>query len=786
MIQYAPAKSGLYIEFHGWPEGSPSYPGGVVDVTQFVMSLRWSEGTTAPWGGMSLSLAVPFNLLPDIFPGRRVPVKQTSWGADGDSRLNPKAGDVISHAPRYGQVPETGFWIVVGHHDDEGKKRVYYLARCHRIRLSVISGHDGLVETQPVQVEAENFFTFLNRSRMQFAPTGGEPWGEEGFVWDLNSWNAGLQTLIESLLTEPLGSLFAKLWQQIVKVALPPSLGGSNDNTLGDQVFIGWNDATVDADREGAAVPVFGFSLRMAGPLPDSPSILSFFTRIFGADPRAVELFPCVEYRGRESTDLYGSSLAVIYRMKPLLNRAITAANVGADNGKPLRNPTASTKAGLFQTANVVDKEKSIGEWWYEFGKSDIESIDFLWSDDDRVNLTYSSNFSSDLGPMGYGLTGTPLIRDVEQVRRHGLRVSELQWPFYPPSLQDASAQIKGLMPDRALQVAKDALASATHAAKDATKEAVQAQQELAALIVDEDAALADVTKATKRAADLGAVASSAAASAANLAAAASSPATALAIAQSLKTLTESAANTLAAATKAGEDAAGSLQLQPAAAAKVAMAVVVATTAGAEQAAAVTKAAIASANAAAAQAAASNPAVVARTVAAVAAVQSSVIDLKDYADALTELCWALAGESERFCRGAVRTYFRPYIKPGHWGRFYMHDMCLTGYIESVSHDVGVMQDDGLIVTGTTVVFSRGTLRYYDGSPAAPPEYQTPLMTKEANPSGKPALFDAGPVQAPVQIGTAGTTTKGANVYGAVEQQQPDTNTFKIFKPSGSL
>lgn len=600
-------KSGLFVEFHGWPEGSPSYPGGVVDVTPFVMSLRWSEGTSAPWGGLSMGMAVPFRDLPDVFPGRQVPVSQTSVG---DSRLNPKAGEVArANVPRYGQIPETGFWILIGHVRADGRKQTYYLARCHRIRLSVVAGADGLVETQPVTLEAENFLSFLNRSRMQFAPAGAEtPWGRKGFVWDLSSWNDGLSALIGSVLQQPLGLIFETLFSEVVRISLPPSLGG----TLGSSVAVVWNDLTAlqyAKTRVGSVEIVTGYNMR-ASPNPTSSSVLSFFLNLFGADPRAVELFPCIEMDYEDAS----YSLVLNYRMKPWLVRAITTENVNAEvnDGRILTQDTASMKTGMFLTRTSVDHGDS-GIQWYEFPKEDIESIDFSWSDDDRVNLTFSSNFSSDQGAAGYGFTGTPLIRDNEQVSRHGLRVAELAWPYYPSSLAGTTENLATNSSDSAARLTKG------------------------------------------------------------------------------------------------------------------------------------------------------------------------VDLLDYADALIELCWAVTGESERFCRGAVRTYYRPYLKPGHWGRFYLHGSCLTGYIESVSHDVVVQQDNGFVTGGTTVAFSRGTLRYYDGSQAMPPEYQAPLMTKEANDSGVPAKFE-GPVRAPARVGTAGTTSVSENRYKEVEQQS-DVNEFSIFRPT---
>lgn len=531
-------KNDLFIEFHAWTTGSPMHPDGVVDVTKYVEAVRWTASITPPWGGLTLQLAIPYRNIRDIFPGRRVAVQQSTEGSATTDSTTTRFS-ALSH----GQVPETGFWITVGH-ESEGRRRTFGMWRCSSIQFGLQSQGPHIV-TQSIHLEAENFLAFLGSSRLQISPAGApdSAFVDAGFVYNLADWQGPMVSILNKTLAELPGYTLERIWTEVVKVVLPPSLHGGA--MLGPFVSVVRNEPSAQQWaplRAGQCTPVSGLSLPSA-PVPQNKTLLSFIMEMFGADPRLVEFFPSYEYSmGKESGQ--DAQPCLIYRMRPWLTRKLDRAAVGADGDLTPSGPTAYEKSSMAAAAPAKTTYTEVD--WYEFKREAVQSVQLGWTDGDRVNLVFGGHFAPDGGSNTYGLTGTPLVRDKEQMHRHGLRPTTVQWPFFPQEFTEG--------------------------------------------------------------------------------------------------------------------------------------------------------------------------------------------IPDYNNAIIELGWAMCAESERFCRGVVQTYYRPWVTQGHWATIWLADSVLTAYIESVVHDVYVQGQQ--VLSSTTISFSRGTLSYKDGvNQDGPDLHQMPAMTAEINDQG---------------------------------------------------
>lgn len=552
-------KNSLYVEFHAWtdPQDTPYHPAGVVDVTDYVTDVQWSHAVAPPWGGIGIQLAIPYTIIREILPGRRVAVHQVSPSGPEVARGKTQSFD----APRHAQAPEAGFWIVVGHANKGSKRKALGLFRCSAIDYGVVAEAGGHIATTPVSITGENFLSFLGRSHIQFSASG-IGWGEEGFVYNLDSWRDGITAIIKSVLDEKraLGVILADLWPRICKITLPPSLSGQ---TMGSQIPVVYDTDTCTSyarGRRGVTDAVFGKELSVAGQLLPQQTILSFLGSLFGADQRLVEFFPSLEYPPDSykpmetllSIALEASQPVIVYRLRPWLVKEINGRNVSQELGREVTGTTACERAGIAQSADRPEYDSSD---WREFSKNQFSAIHFGVTDADRVNRVAAQTFSADGSSMTDGLTGTALVRSGAQVKHHGLRPTTIHWPYFPSEASTA--------------------------------------------------------------------------------------------------------------------------------------------------------------------------------------------LNDYADAITEIGWAFAAESERFCRGTVQAEYRPWLNAGHWIRLFFSDSCLTCYVEALTHNVGVSQGNGHVSAGTAITFSRGTLRYYQPVFGTSPEYQTPLMTQSMNDiSAGPAALKA--------------------------------------------
>lgn len=439
MAEESDHKSGLYVEFHAWPEGSPNYQGHLTvrDVTRFVGHIGTAHSINPPWGGLDLTLEIPLDLVFDIFPGHYI--TREFGGNSGNTINNGVPTDFAKTV--FGQDPEPGFWIVVGHQTVHGK-RAFGFFRCVDIDIGYVSGPSGTIETMPVIVRGENFLSLLMSAVVQLTPIEGT-WSQKGAIYSIDSWTTTLTALCGSVLAKSPGEILAEIWRTLVQIILPPSLSGL---TIGEQVPIVHNETQAGKYaplRIGSTQAISGLEMNSAAENMPNKTILSFLQGLIGGDSRAIEFFPSLEF----SPNVFEKGLAfaigarpvVVYRLKPFVTKAINMRNVSSSVGNAGggSGQTASEKTGLFQKAVSTNQNNSAWKW-YDFDVDEITSIRFKKTDADRVNMTHGSGWTNDLGPDTFGATGVPLIRDPDQIARHGLRPTKLQWPFYQGSTNTA------------------------------------------------------------------------------------------------------------------------------------------------------------------------------------------------------------------------------------------------------------------------------------------------------------------------------------------------------------
>jgi len=481
----------LRVELHTWIDGTPQHVESVVDVTRFVVGVSWTDSLIAPWTSINLQLAVPFRMIRDVIPGRRV-----EHGRNLGSNTNQLPESEVTIDTRYGYVPEPGFWVVIRNQTpfgivgtSLGSEAACALAfgRCHSVSFGVMARQgDGNTVTMPVSIQAESFLAYMGRSQMQFAPQGKGSWGMDGFVWDIGGWNDSLTAMLKSILQPYPGDLLEKLWPNIVKLELPPSLTPSSaelTGNLGTLVGIVKDEATAaqwTPMRTAEVAPVMGGMQipNMGALLPNHPSLLNFFLTTFYANHEAVEFFSTIDYPADGQTvkltplgkALGGAQPVVIYRLKPWIMEVINSDAVLRTSEAKDKAAAASKltmdRVGIGKTASRT--EGAGGVQWFEWARDEVVSTQMGWNDNARVNLTFGNWSAASLDePSHYGLTGTPIVPDTTTIKRHGLRVYAMRWPFFQKGGESGVGKAAGAVATaaKAAAIAAAATGSPTAAA---------------------------------------------------------------------------------------------------------------------------------------------------------------------------------------------------------------------------------------------------------------------------------------------------------------------------------
>lgn len=449
--------SPLRVEVHCWKDGVPQYPVSPYDITRFVAACSWTHSIQAPWTDINLQLAVPFRYIRNVLPGR--PVTYGAWHPGGNEASNETTLD-----PSIGYVPEPGFWVVIYQTPPKGVERAVAVGRVHDISFGLATaGGSGGVVTTPISLRAESILSFLRRSSIQvcaFANVAQETskegaaqsvglgtsdrtgvWGREGFAYSLESWTNALDSILKTVLPNmELGVLFDQLWKEIVRIWLPPSLGGGE---IGDVVPIVYNETLADtfAPMRAGQVPLVpggGVAPPSDAVLARGQSLIQMFFSLFGADPLCTELFCSLEYSPKKTTSLgtalKGTQPVIVYRLRPWFiappsqntNQAYTESSYKGEVA-----PQSNLERVGWTTKSAGQLGPRTGEDWYWWRGNDIEQIRFSYSDDMRVNLAYGvARALGGADTLTYGANSIPIVPSNTAVDRHGLRTYTMNWPF--------------------------------------------------------------------------------------------------------------------------------------------------------------------------------------------------------------------------------------------------------------------------------------------------------------------------------------------------------------------
>lgn len=448
--------SPLRVEVHCWKDGVPQFPVSPYDITRFVIACTWTNSLHPPWHDIQIKLSIPFRYIRNVLPGR--PVKYGAWTPSGNEVGAEKYSD-----ESLGYVPEPGFWVVVYQTPPGLPEKAVAVGRVHDISfgLSTAGGSGGVITT-PVTLQAESILSFMGRSHLQLSgdantqqatskeeaaqPAGTNTearkgtWGREGFVYDLQSWADVTTTLMQSSLANGLlGEYFSKMWQELVRIQLPPSLGGGD---IGQAVPIVFSETTAgtSAPMRAGQMPAVPGSQAVQAPdvyKPRGQSLLQYFFSLFGADPLCTEIFSSLEYSPTSTTSIgkaLGAQPVIVYRLRPWFVAAPSDEANQAYSESSYKGAIAAQshikRAGWAQTS-AGQLGPRTGEDWYWWSRKDVESLNFGFSDGLRVNLAYGAvRNTGDVEGMTYGVVSQPIVPSNSTVDRHGLRIYAMNWPF--------------------------------------------------------------------------------------------------------------------------------------------------------------------------------------------------------------------------------------------------------------------------------------------------------------------------------------------------------------------
>jgi hypothetical protein len=430
----------IVVRFH-------HYDGDPIDATRYVTAASFGYSVDAPWEWIDLTLSVPLSELERVFPGGVL-------GRDGGGRAyylpSPSFVVVLEGAATFGSAA-----LVWGFPD--------------QIRAMIkVAPETGAPRVQ-VQLRAVSWFARMGRARIVVSGvthTGFPP----GTYYDVETWGRFLDPYLGDLAqaTGP-GAALAGIWPALGTLELPASLGGGR---LGDEIPVVW-------DRETCAtwaplrlpqqerVPGIAISA-LASVLPRG-SVLQWVQGSFAVEPRLIELFPTLDFpsyrdpvggvlaedsafdvRAAAARVLSPSALGralggaqpvLLYRWRPFslapINSSTAAAVRARKGGGPVGVPAAERLAALTGASTTygqdpVGLEDCARTQWGTFAADEIHALTVSWQDQDRVNGVYVKTPVAPGGDLFHGAVGEPVL-DALDVRRHGLRMIDLEFPFLTP-----------------------------------------------------------------------------------------------------------------------------------------------------------------------------------------------------------------------------------------------------------------------------------------------------------------------------------------------------------------
>ncbi len=466
----------IIVEFHGHladRTSDPPYPGqldAAIDATQWVQRVRWSHSTQAPWTEIDLELRLPRRLWPSVLPG-------------------------TPHGPGV-RTPGLGWYIILRVPASDGSPgaavawgRVTQVAPRITADAQTPKGHRSTLE---VSIRAHHPLMALASSRLLM--TTREGLLPDGFGYTLASWRQTMTELLRGFEEQSPGIIFERVWQHVASIRLPDTLTPSRPR-MGDAIPLVHDResaARVAPMRSGTTLRVPGRSLTdMMRALPRA-RVWQWLMMSFAGDERIVEVFPSLEHASalpNPQPDMLeedgtgfsifgpphlrpemlgagrtlGAQPVLVYRLRPWLVVALDSAlvaSVGA-TGMPLVEQVALESGELTTFGQEPVNAEAIGApdgVWYDFRANDIVRLSIAWSEDAHVNAArFRIPSMTSSGIDMTGIVEEPAV-NAHDVERHGLRMEEIDWPFWPlpPSqLADEGEQVGGALSSRLAALAE-------------------------------------------------------------------------------------------------------------------------------------------------------------------------------------------------------------------------------------------------------------------------------------------------------------------------------------------
>jgi len=460
----------IRVEIHGFDEAGKngarplSNIDAVTDITGYVTTVSFGSNVSAPWETISLTLALPLKDWQQLAPGR--------------SYKSGRGG--------YARSPEPGFWIVVrspnestsGTEWGDGWPAVAW-GRAANLSMEVHAQEGQIVAS--VQIDCESWLSTMTKIRVPV--TAGDV-AVAGFH-PVKKWLQKIEGLFTAWVSDFPGSLLETVWGAVAELEVPTSLIPGDAAKFADEVPVVWDRAQC-ARYAPLRLPqhmiVPGQAINAVGSWLARGTIWSWISQTFSADPDTVELFPSLEYPvsggnefgefGAEDSGEFGRGAPVenpttglplltslgaalgaqpvlIYRMKPFLFFPIDQVHVTKqirnmyeglvdDSRLRLYAPTPASEVMAIEESmetsysqEPVDPGDDLTRTsWNRWEASEITSFRASWNDASRINATYAHSWVTQGQEIElYGSLGTPIVNE-EDIRKHGLRMHDAEWPF--------------------------------------------------------------------------------------------------------------------------------------------------------------------------------------------------------------------------------------------------------------------------------------------------------------------------------------------------------------------
>ncbi len=392
------ALSRAFLEVH-------RHDGRRYELTPWCKSASWTPSVNEPWTTIEFTLVLPWanrNLAPVI--GDWVVLRSLSG--------TPYAWGVITQEPAPG------------------------------IEGGV--GSAGSIASAGITFRAVSWLRYLREAQIFASPyaIAGRP-TSIGTYFSGEDWVARVESLMNELVRGTLGTALVQAATSMMRIQLPPTLGGG---MLGDAVQVVFDNesALVAQLQRYRCDPVRGPRIMSAAScFPETTNVLDYLLGIFVPDRRLVEFFETLAPLRQESQatrDALGAVPTLVYRIAPFRTQSLGSfmsanANVpaptqsgGDDPGQSLEDPDAALVA-----------EYTAPTWVPSLGNVLDYDRDFVnfptptRSDAERVNaVTLGLPTQSDSPIRFWKEAGLPFA-NWDSVARFGFRLYQPNWPYFPP-----------------------------------------------------------------------------------------------------------------------------------------------------------------------------------------------------------------------------------------------------------------------------------------------------------------------------------------------------------------